>query len=187
MSAAEPPRVVDDARSTRGDEVAEIKTEEIKREEITTGGRTVEKVEKKVEKEEVAVEERRAPEEELVRRTTTRTTVIDPPDHHHHHQDLAIVVPRGQMDREIRREIRALEAEREALRYEREGDWSVDRRRSGGDWDMVLRERDSRDSREYDRYHRHRHVHRHDHSRPREVLRVERDPKGRLGLIRSRH
>jgi len=56
---------------------------------------------------------------ELVRRTTT-TKVIDPPDHHHHHQDL--IVPdnhRRQSESELRREIRALEAERASLQLER--------------------------------------------------------------------
>jgi hypothetical protein len=194
MSESEPPRF-DDARGSRGDdEVTEIKKKEIKKEEITTDGHTVQTIEKTVEKEEITKEERpRPPEEELVRRTTTTTTaVVDPPDHHHRHQDLAIVVPRPQTDREIRREIRALEAEREALRYEREGDWrmdKVDRRRSGGDWDVVLRERDVRDDRhdDYDHYHRHRHMHRHHHSRPREVVRVEQDRKGRMALVRTRH
>jgi hypothetical protein len=194
MSESEPPRFMDGARGTRGDdEVTEVKTKEIKKEEIVTDGHTVERIEKTVEKEEVTKEDRRPPvEEELVKRTTTTTRVIDPPDHHHHHQDLSIVVPRTQTDREIRREIRALEAEREALWYEREGDWRlarVDRRRSGDDWELVVRERDARDHRhdDYDHYHRHRHMHRHHHSRPRDVVRVEQDRKGRMALVRSRH
>jgi hypothetical protein len=194
MSESEPPRFIDGGRSERrNDEVTEVKTKETKKEEIITDGHTVEKIEKKVEKEEITTEDRRPPvEEELIRRTTTTTTVIDPPDHHHHHQDLAIVVPRAQTDREIRREIRALEAEREALRFEREGELrleKVDRRRSGGDWDLVLLEREGRDYRhdDYDNYHRHRHIHRHHHSRPREVVRVEQDRKGRMALVRSRH
>jgi hypothetical protein len=193
MSESEPPRFIDDVASTWGEdereEVTEVKKEEIKREEITTNGRTVERVEKKVEKEEIKTEDRHAhqePESELVRRTTTTTTVMDPPDHHHHHQDLAIVVPRGQTDREIRREIRALEAERQALRFERGADWGrleeVDhRRRSAGEWDLVVRERDYRD------YHDHGHHHHNHHHRPRDVVRVEQDRKGRMALVRSRH
>jgi hypothetical protein len=195
MSEAEPPRLVDDARSTRGDddreEVKEVKKEEIRREEITPDGRTVEKVEKRTEKEEFRTDDKHRHHEpddvEHVRRTTTTTTVIDPPDHHHRHQDLAIVVPRGQSDRELRREIRALEEERRALRYDRGSDWGrleeVDRRRSGGDWDMVIREHEHRD------YHDHhgRNNHHHHHRRPREVVRVEQDRKGRMALVRSRN
>jgi hypothetical protein len=79
MSEAEPPRLVDDARSTRGDddreEVKEVKKEEIRREEITPDGRTVEKVEKRTEKEEFRTDDKHRHHEpddvEHVRRTTT--------------------------------------------------------------------------------------------------------------------
>jgi hypothetical protein len=68
---------------------------------------------------------------EVIKKTTT-TTTIDPPDHHHRHQDLAVMVPRHQSEHDIRREIRALEAEAEALRLERridkDEDWETERR-----------------------------------------------------------
>jgi len=71
---------------------------------------------------------------EIVKRTTT-TKVIDPPDHHHHHQDLIVPDHHGrQSDSELRREIRALEAERAALQLERNAERS-------SDWRMVEAER----------------------------------------------
>jgi hypothetical protein len=84
---------------------------------------------------------------------------MDPPDHHHHHQDLAIVEPRYRDEASLRREIRALEAERHALRSERGSVYESER-----DVEIVERGR-----------------------RPRDIVRVERDRKGRLALVRSAH
>jgi len=81
---------------------------------------------------------------ELVKKTTTTTTIVDPPDHHHRHQDLAVMVPRPLSEREIRREIRALEAERQALKLERAADYRLGaaERLRDGDWEII--ERDDR-------------------------------------------
>ncbi|KAF2673201.1 hypothetical protein BT63DRAFT_451235 [Microthyrium microscopicum] len=103
---------------------------------------------------------------ELVKKTTT-TTIIDPPDHHHRHQDLAVMVPRPLSEREIRREIKALEAERQALKLERAGEYrlaAADRLRDG-DWEII--ERDDRAKKE--------------------IYRVERNRRGRMALVRSAH
>jgi len=96
---------------------------------------------------------------EVVKKTTT-TTIMEPPAHHHHHQDLAVVVPsRRHTDEEsIRREIAALEAERRLLKLERS-----DRHRDG-EWEVIETDR-----------------------RPKEVIRVEKDRKGRMALVRSAH
>jgi hypothetical protein len=113
-------------------------------------------------------------EEEVIRRiTTTKTTTIDPPDHHHHHQDLAVMVPdrHRHSDAMIRREIEDLEAERKALRLERAADWRLveAERLRDGEWELVERERER------------------DRTRPRNVIRVEKDRKGRMALVRSAH
>jgi hypothetical protein len=140
---------------------------------------TVEKVEKNEEIRELEHHHPPPPpaplsEEEVIRRiTTTKTTTIDPPDHHHHHQDLAVMIPdrHRHSDAMVRREIEDLEAERKALRLERAADWRLveaDRLRDG-EWELVERERER------------------DRTRPRNVIRVEKDRKGRMALVRSAH
>jgi hypothetical protein len=160
----------------------EITKEEIKKEEIRPDGtKTVEKIEKVVKKEEFEIEPEHHhygppaiipfPAEEIIRRTIT-TKTIDPPDHHHHHHDLAVVVPPRRMtDHNIRREIRYLEAERKALQLERAADWRLEEadRLRDGDLEIIEHERVERDH------------------RPRNVIRVEKDRKGRMALVRSAH
>jgi hypothetical protein len=165
-------------------EEKEVTKEKITREEIRPDGTKIEEKIEKFEKKEEIVEEPKhhhhdhhdhgeevgfvevAPGE-LVKRTTT-TTIIDPPDHHHHHQDLAVMVPARLSDAGLRREIKALEAERKALQLERAAEWRMERadRIRDGDWEFIERER------EKDR-------------RPRNVVRVEKDRKGRMALVRS--
>jgi hypothetical protein len=109
--------------------------------------------------EEVKEEKKEEIEEDVIKKTTT-TTIVEPPAHHHHHQDLAVVVPaRRHADEEsIRREIAALEAERRLLKLERS-----DRHRDG-EWEVIETDR-----------------------RPKDVIRVEKDRKGRMALVRSAH
>jgi hypothetical protein len=87
---------------------------------------------------------------------------------------LTLVVPERKSDREIQREIAALEAERRVLRLERESDDTRIRKlslRDRGDFDVVERREiiDERPSREW------------------ETIRVEKDRKGRMALVRSTH
>lgn len=77
-------------------------------------------------------------------------------------------------DREIRREIASLEAERRALRLERE----ADEKRA-----VVLAIRDRDDYEVIER----REIIEDRPSREREILRVEKDRKGRMALVRSTH
>jgi len=85
---------------------------------------------------------------------------------------LTLLTPERKSDREIRREIEALEAERRVLRLEREAD---DRRvrtlslRDRGDVELVERRDiiEERPSREW------------------ETIRVEKDRKGRMALVKS--
>lgn len=87
-----------------------------------------------------------------------------------------MLVDRGrQSDHEIRREIKALEAERRALKLEREAD---ERRYQAalirdGDYEVIER---------VDTYDRPR-----ERTRARSVVRVEKDRKGRLALVKSAH
>lgn len=86
-------------------------------------------------------------------------------------------------DRDINAEIRALEAERRALRYEREAEEKRE---------LALRVRE-RPEEEYqlveyrDRYPREEIVYERERSPPRNVVRVEKDRKGRMALVRSTH
>jgi hypothetical protein len=145
----------------------EIKKEHITREDYRQDGtlKHVEKIEKFDEKEEEEIHEHHGdneheyghrPEVDEVIRRRTITTIIDPPDHHHHHQDLAVVAPRYRDEDSIRREIRALEHERHSLKAERETVYESER-----DWEVDHRRRS------------------------RDVIRVERDRKGRMALVRS--
>ncbi|KAF2455193.1 hypothetical protein BDY21DRAFT_387251 [Lineolata rhizophorae] len=86
-------------------------------------------------------------------------TVVQHPDHHHHAHHLHSM-PRT--EREIRNEIRELEQERRLLRLEREPRET--------EIEFVERRGRSRSR-----------------SRDREVVRVERDRKGRMALVRSAH
>jgi hypothetical protein len=85
---------------------------------------------------------------------------------------LTIVLPeRGrQSDHDIRREIKALEAERRALKLEREAD---ERRYQAA----IIRDSDYEIIESIDR----------PRERSRSVVRVEKDRKGRLALVRSTH
>lgn len=84
---------------------------------------------------------------------------------------LTVVAPRShRSDRDIKAEIRALEAERRAVRLEREADekrWQAERLREheyyDGEYEIIER----RDAREKD------------------IVRVEKDRKGRLALVKS--
>jgi len=87
---------------------------------------------------------------------------------------LTIVAPERKSEREIRREIAALEAEQRALRLEREADDHRVRTlsiRDRDDFDLVERREiiEERPSREW------------------ETIRVEKDRKGRMALVRSAH
>lgn len=87
---------------------------------------------------------------------------------------LTIVEPDRKSDREIRREIAALEAEQRALRFERESDDTRIRTinvRDRDDFDLVERREfiEERPGREW------------------ETIRVEKDRKGRMALVRSTH
>lgn len=93
-------------------------------------------------------------------------------------------------DRDIQGEIAKLEAERRALRLEREAEERRDlavriRERPEDEYQLVeYRSREPREGREvltlYDERERER-------SPPRNVLRVEKDRKGRMALVRSAH
>ena len=108
--------------------------------------------------------------------------------HHHHHHGggdrvveeleesatvagpLTVLAHEGRSDREMRRELAALEAERRTLRLERE----VDDRRSLA---LSVRDRDG-----YEVIDRREVI----EERPtREIIRVEKDRKGRMALVRS--
>ena len=81
---------------------------------------------------------------------------------------LTIVLPersRGRTDRDVKAEIRALEAERRAIKLEREAE------------EKRMQAERLRDS-EYEIV---------ESSRDRDVVRIEKDRKGRLALVRSTH
>jgi hypothetical protein len=81
-------------------------------------------------------------------------TVLVPGDHRHIDERRITRVERDiRSERDIKDEIRQLEAERRMLRYEREGDFE------------IIERREPR----------------------REVVRVEKDRKGRMALVRSAH
>lgn len=89
-------------------------------------------------------------------------------------------------DRDINAEIRALETERRALRFEREAEQKRDmairlrERRSADDLQLVEYRRPAREELIF--YERER-----EKSPPRNVIRVEKDRKGRMALVRSAH
>ena len=91
--------------------------------------------------------------------------VIEPPHHHNHYHGHT-----HRNDREIHAEIRALEAEKRALQLEREAEKRLvlaDRVREGDSvsgYEVAERKEKERD-----------------------VVRVEKDKKGRLALVRSNH
>ncbi|GAB7362936.1 hypothetical protein MBLNU230_g3234t1 [Neophaeotheca triangularis] len=100
-----------------------------------------------------------------------------------HNQNTALVAPDREQrsDRDIQAEIRALEAEQRALRLEREAE---DRR------DMALRVRERpEDEFQLVEYRDRRPVYEEvrERSPPRNVVRVEKDRKGRMALVRSTH
>lgn len=105
------------------------------------------------------------------------------PHHHHHTHNTALVVPDRdrRSDRDIQAEIRALEAEQRALRLERD---SGDRR------DLALRVRERpEDEFQLVEYRDRRPVYEEvrEKSPARNVVRVEKDRKGRMALVRSAH
>ena len=122
-----------------------------------------------------------------------RKTVIEerggPPSHYHQPSNsgaLVIQERESHSDRDIQREIARLEAERRALRLEREADERRNmavriRERTEEDYQIV--EYEPRKAREVlEVYERER-----EKSPPRNVLRVEKDRKGRMALVRSAH
>jgi len=179
------PSEASDSSSSSEDEVEEKEVRKVEKKKIVKqyrpdGTKKLEKIETEKEVEEEEREEKKSVREydfpfpaylppppppppppveddEIIRRTkTTTTTFLDPPDHHHHHQDLA-VMSRDRDEDQIRREIKALALERRSLRSERDSVYESER-----DWTVVERER-----------------------RPRDLVRVERDRKGRMALVRS--
>lgn len=117
-------------------------------------------------------------------------TVIEersPHHHHHHHPGTVVLAEREhRSDRDINAEIRALESERRALRLEREAEERNDlalrlRERPHEEYHQLVEYRDrSRPRDELVVYERER-------SPPRNVIRVEKDRKGRMALVRSAH
>lgn len=111
-----------------------------------------------------------------------------PASHHHHHDHhggALIVQERDyRSDRDINAEIRALETERRALRFEREAEQKRDmavrlrERRSADDLQLVEYRRPAREEMV---------VYEREKSPPRNVIRVEKDRKGRMALVRSAH
>lgn len=109
-----------------------------------------------------------------------------PPAHVHlpqpTQQPMAIVLPERHRhnDRDIKAEIRALEAEQRALRYERQvDDRNLIIRRPDEAYEVV-EYRERRPDREIVEYERPK-------SPKRDVVRVEKDRKGRMALVRSSH
>ena len=107
-----------------------------------------------------------------------------------HHGTMVLQEREYRSDRDIQGEIARLEAERRALRLEREAEERRDlairiRERPEDEYQLVeYRSREPREAREvltlYDERERER-------SPPRNVLRVEKDRKGRMALVRSAH
>ncbi len=108
------------------------------------------------------------------------------PSHNSHSGALIIQERDTRSDRDIQSEIARLEAERRALRLERDAE---DKR------NMALRIRENRTEEDYQlvEYREPRQtrevvdVYERDKSPPRNVLRVEKDRKGRMALVRSTH
>lgn len=107
------------------------------------------------------------------------------PSHHHHAGTVILAEREHRSDRDINAEIRALESERRALRYEREADEKRDlahrlRERTEEEYQMVEYRSPSRHREELVVYEREK-------SPVRNVIRVEKDKKGRMALVRSAH
>lgn len=106
------------------------------------------------------------------------------PSHHHHGSALVVQEREYRSDRDINAEIRALETERRALRFEREAEQKRDmamrlrQRRSADDLQLVEYRRPAREELV---------VYEREKSPPRNVIRVEKDRKGRMALVRSAH
>lgn len=116
-----------------------------------------------------------------------RKTIIEEraPSHHHHAGSLVLSERHHQSDRDINQEIRALEAERRALRLERDAEQKRDlamriRDPSSEEFQMVEYRNRSRPRGDLVVYEREK-------SPPRNVIRVEKDRKGRMALVRSSH
>lgn len=108
-----------------------------------------------------------------------RKTIIEErsPSHHHHHPGTVVLAEREhRSDRDINHEIRALEAERRALRHEREAqerhDLALRVRENGREDYQLVEYRDARPREELVIYEREK-------SPPRNVIRVEKDRKAR--------
>jgi hypothetical protein len=104
---------------------------------------------------------------------------------HHHHAGTLILADRS--DRDINAEIRALEAERRALRLERDAEQKRElalrlRENPDEEFSLVEYRSRSRPRNELVVYERER-----EKSPARNVIRVEKDRKGRLALVRSTH
>lgn len=102
----------------------------------------------------------------------------------HHSEALVVQERETRSDRDIHAEIRALEAERRALRLEREAEdkhglaHRIREHRSDDDYQLV-EYRDGRPRREV------LEIVERDRSPPRNIVRVEKDRKGRMALVRS--
>ena len=116
-----------------------------------------------------------------------RKTIIEERLPHSHHGGALVLQEReNRSDRDIKAEIHALEAERRALRFEREAEEKHN---------LAVRIREHRPDEEFQlveyREERPRHevleVVERDRSPPRNVVRVEKDRKGRMALVRSAH
>ncbi|KAK4628773.1 hypothetical protein CLAFUW4_08061 [Fulvia fulva] len=114
-----------------------------------------------------------------------RKTVIEERAPSHNHGTLVLSEHSHRSDRDINGEIRALEAERRALRLEREAEERRDmalrlRAHPEEEYQLVEYRDRSRPREEMVVYERER-------SPPRNVIRVEKDRKGRMALVRSTH
>ncbi|KXS98492.1 hypothetical protein AC578_2607 [Pseudocercospora eumusae] len=116
-----------------------------------------------------------------------KKTIIEErsPSHHHHAGSLVLADREHRSDRDINAEIRYLEQERRALRLEREAGQKLDlalrlRERPEEEFQLVEYRDRSRPRQETVIYERER-------SPPRNVVRVEKDRKGRMALVRSSH
>ncbi|KAK4499398.1 hypothetical protein PRZ48_009912 [Zasmidium cellare] len=114
-----------------------------------------------------------------------KKTVIEERLPSHHPGTVVLAEREHRSDRDINHEIRALEAERRALRLEREAEERRDmalRLRERPDEEFQLVEYRDRPRDELVIYERER-----ERSPPRNVIRVEKDRKGRMALVRSAH
>lgn len=118
--------------------------------------------------------------------TEERRTIIEEraPSHHSHGGALVVQEREFRSDRDIQAEIARLEAERRALRLEREAEEKRDlalriRERPEDEFQLVeYRETRPREVLE---------IVERERSPPRNVIRVEKDRKGRMALVRSAH